>query len=182
MSEDGVETLELISPPPALAEAYLDMCREEIADDSRLSSVLPTTREELPSLFQSWAERERVGDESTLRVPQSEFWLVRNGAEVIGSCRLRHWLTAALERTGGQIDYGIRPSARRKGYGTRLLALTLAKARLMGLHQVLVTCRKDNTGSVRVIERNGGVLVNEYTHPTRGVAMQRYRIKLSAPG
>lgn len=179
MSQSTPETLELVSPTPALADAYLDMCREEIAHDSRLSSVLPTTYEELTPLFQRWTERERVGDESTGGVPQSEFWLVRNSTEVIGSCRLRHYVTPAPERTwGGQIDYGIRPSARRQRYGTRLLSLMLGKGRLMRMDEVYVSCRKANIGSVRVIERNGGMLLGEFPRPPDGEPILRYVIKL----
>ena len=179
MSQSTPETLKLVSPTPALEDAYLDMCREEIAHDSRLSSVLPTTHEELSPLLQRWTERERVGGESTGGVPQSEFWLVRNSTEVIGSCRLRHYVAPAPERTwGGQIDYGIRPSARRQGYGTRLLWLMLEKARLMGMGEVYVSCRKANIGSVRVIERNGGILLGEFPRPSDGEPILRYVIKL----
>jgi len=173
-----METLELISPTPVLADAYLDMCREEIADDSTLSGILPTTLDELLPFFQRWKEQERVGDQSTGGVPQSTYWLVQNGSEILGSSALRHCLTPSQEKSAGHIDYGIRPSARRKGYGNRLLALTLAKARLMGMREVLVMCRKANTGSVRVIERNGGVLLGESARPSDGEPILRYRIKL----
>jgi predicted acetyltransferase len=178
MSQSSEEKLELIPPTAALAEPYLDMCKEEIADDNRVSQVLPTTHEELPAIFRRWRARERSGDESTGGVPQSEFWLVRNGTEVIGSSRLRHFLTPALETISGHVDYGVRPSARRKGYGTRLLSLTLEKARLMGMREVVVMCRKANIGSARVIERNGGVLLGEVSHPTRGIPILRYLIRL----
>jgi predicted acetyltransferase len=178
MSDDNAETLELVTPTPALAEAYLDACREEVAHDARASEVVPTTIDGLRPLFQRWERQERTGDEATGGVPQSTFWLVRNGCEVLGSSTLRHRLTPQQRATVGHVDYGLRPSARRKGYGTRLLALTLARARLMGLDEVLVTCRKANTGSVRVIERNGGVLLGEYPRASDGEPMLRYSVKV----
>jgi predicted acetyltransferase len=173
-----MDTLELAGPTPALAEAYLEMCREEIADDHRLSGVLPTTLDDLLSSFQRWEEQERVGDESTGGVPCSTYWLVRNGREVLGSSRLRHWLTPDMEETTGHIDYGLRPSARGKGHGTTLLRLTLEKAREMGLREALVMCRKANVASARVIERNSGVLLGECTRATDGETILRYGISL----
>ncbi len=174
----AMDTLELISPTLELADAYLDMCREEIADDDRLSGVLPTTLDEVASILQRWQEQERIGDESTGGVRQSTYWLVSNGSRVLGSSTLRRSLPPASERTAGHIDYGIRPSERRKGYGTALLALTLAKAREAGMREAVVTCRRGNTASARVIERNGGVLLGESVRPADGAPILRYAIKL----
>jgi predicted acetyltransferase len=173
-----VETLELVNPTPELAEAYLQMCREEIAHDGRLSGILPTTLDELVPAFERWREQERIGDESTGGVPQSTYWLLRDRSELLGSSLLRHRLAPSQEQTVGHVDYGIRPSARRKGYGIRLLELTLARARLLGLREVFVMCRKANAASVRVIERNGGVLLGEYPRASDGELMLRYSIGL----
>jgi len=173
-----MDSLQLISPTPEFADSYLDMCREEIADDARLSGILPTTLDELLPVLQRWTEQARAGDESTGGVPQSTYWLVRNGTEVLGSSALRHRLPISLPDVAGQIDYGLRPSARGRGYGTVLLALTLGKARELGLREVLVTCRKSNIASMRVIERNGGVPLGELTRPSDGEPLLRYRIEL----
>ena len=61
-------------------------------------------------------------------IPATHYWLV-DGNEYIGEVSIRHRLTKKLKELGGHIGYGIRPSKRRKGYGTRLLALALKKAR-----------------------------------------------------
>ena len=71
---------------------------------------------------------------------------------LIGVSSLRHHLTHALEHHGGHIGYAIRPSERRKGYGTRLLAMTLDQ-HAMGFRRVLVTCDTDHIASARVIEK-----------------------------
>lgn len=118
-----------------------------------------------------------VGQEAGL-VPQTTFWLVRDHT-VIGVSRLRHHLTPDLEREGGHIGYDIRPSERRKGYGTRLLALTLEKARELGLRRVLVTCDTDNIGSARIIQKNGGRLEDETVSADSGKPVSRYWIDLS---
>ena len=77
---------------------------------------------------------------------------------IIGMSSLRHRLTDELLVSGGNIGYGIRPSERNKGYGTKQLALVLEKCRELGFEKVLVTCDGDNIASAKVAENNGGVL------------------------
>jgi predicted acetyltransferase len=111
-------------------------------------------------------------------VPQTNFWLVRSDGMILGASRLRHYLNPGLEIEGGHIGYDIRPSQRRHGYGTQILALTLVEARKLGLRRVLVTCDDDNVGSARIIERNGGVLQDLVTSPESGKLIRRYWISL----
>ncbi len=80
-------------------------------------------------------------------VPQSTFWLVRNGERILGCSRLRHALTSLLSHQGGHIGYDIRPNERGKGYGNLLFALTLRKARELGFREVLVTADEANVAS-----------------------------------
>lgn len=92
-------------------------------------------------------------------VPQTTYWLI-DDEEFIGEISIRHYLTDSLLRYGGHIGYGIRQSKWNLGYGTKMLALALKKAKTMGLEKVLITCDVDNIGSAKVIENNGGVLEN----------------------
>jgi len=112
-------------------------------------------------------------------VSHSTFWLAATDGRLLGVSNLRHRLTESLLRFGGHIGYGIRPSQRRKGYATRLLALTLEKAHGIGLTRVLLTCDKDNVASARVIERNGGQLENEAVIPETGKIKLHYWIDLA---
>jgi predicted acetyltransferase len=95
-------------------------------------------------------------------VTQTTFWLVRDGRTsfatrtIVGCSRLRHRLTESLETRGGHIGYDVRPSERRRGYGTLLLRLTLTEARRVGLTRVLITADESNVASWRIIEKNGG--------------------------
>ena len=111
-------------------------------------------------------------------VPQSGFWLVRNG-RMLGRINLRHSLTPELEHEGGHIGYDIRPSERRKGYGTLILDLTLDKARSRGLRRVLLTCDTDNIGSAKIIERNGGKLGGKAISNKSGKHISQYWIDLT---
>ena len=91
-------------------------------------------------------------------VPMNTYWLIRGRMQPVGISRLRHRLTESLLQRGGHIGYWIRPAERGKGYGTRLLALTCQKAKEIGIDRILVTCHRDNKGSIRIIEKNGGIL------------------------
>ncbi len=62
---------------------------------------------------------------------------------------------------GGHIGYDVRPSARRRGHATAMLAAVLARVQAMDVDPVLVTCDLDNVASRRVIESNGGVVEDE---------------------
>ena len=106
------------------------------------------------------------------------FWLVRGGTAIVGTSQLRHTLTPDLEHEGGHIGYNIRPSQRRKGYGTRLLGLLLGKARGLGLQRVLLTCDTDNVASARIIEKNGGRLDSDGISGKSGKPISRYWIEL----
>jgi predicted acetyltransferase len=116
------------------------------------------------------------------RAPQTVFILTRvapDGARVaLGVSKLRHYLTPTLEDVGGHIGYAIRPDERGKGYGVKILALTLPHARALGLARVLLTCDAANLRSARVIMRNGGVLTSEGHSPLRGDRVCRFWIAL----
>jgi predicted acetyltransferase len=111
-------------------------------------------------------------------VSETIFWLVDEHDNFIGEASIRHQLTPHLFTFGGHIGYIIAPQYRRKGYGTKILELSLAEAKKLGINRVLVTCDNTNTASARIIENNGGVFENEWPNPERGVIKRRYWIEL----
>lgn len=111
-------------------------------------------------------------------VPQADFWLVRDSSDMLGRVTLRDRLTPNLELVGGHIGYMIRPTERRKGYGTKILELALPKAREMGLDRVLITCKATNTASAKIIEKNGGVRTSDSINPDTDGLHYRYWIDL----
>jgi predicted acetyltransferase len=82
----------------------------------------------------------------------------------------------------GHIGYAVVPWKRGRGYATRALALLLQEVRGEGLEYVELTTEVTNLASCRVIEANGGVLVERFTLPSYygGKEDLRYRIFLGA--
>ena len=95
----------------------------------------------------------------------------------VGAVNIRHYLNESLLLNGGHIGDGVRPSERRKGYATQMIALALDECRALNIHKVLMVCDKNNIGSAKSIIRNGGILENEIE--VDGVTEQRYWIDLS---
>lgn len=110
------------------------------------------------------------------KTAQITYWLIEAAGKIVGVSRLRLELNEDLRQEGGNIGYDVPPSKRRRGYGTNLLRLTLEKAREHNLSRVLVTCNKDNIGSRKIIEANGGVLASEGISVKHGKPILRYWI------
>jgi predicted acetyltransferase len=99
--------------------------------------------------------------ESTQRsatlVPKTHRWALTDGS-FVGRISIHHQLTDALRVQGGHIGYDTVPSFRGRGVATEMLRQALPLARGLGFEEVLLTCDDTNAASIRVIERNGGVL------------------------
>jgi predicted acetyltransferase len=78
----------------------------------------------------------------------------------------------------GHIGYSVVPWKRGRGHATRALRDLLPDAALEGLRHVEICAEADNVASRRVVERNGGVLVEEFvTLPALGSRREvRYRV------
>jgi predicted acetyltransferase len=111
-------------------------------------------------------------------VAHETFWLVEDDAHVVGVSNLRLTLNDKLRKDGGNIGYGIRPTARRRGFATQILGETLQKAREHGITRALVTAEKGNTGSIKTILKNGGVWESEELLPAYNDVMQRFWIPI----
>lgn len=88
-------------------------------------------------------------------VPKTIFWLYVDDAPV-GMCKIRHYLTEALEQDGGHIGYAIRRSARGKGYGKLMMEKLVKEARELGLEKILLTIEPENKASIRMALSQGG--------------------------
>jgi predicted acetyltransferase len=96
--------------------------------------------------------------------------------EFVGAISLRHTIDhPMLASVGGHVGYGVRPSARRRGFASDALRQVVALAAARGIPRLLVTCDLDNVASARTIEANGGELEGELG------GKRRYWITTDAP-
>jgi predicted acetyltransferase len=117
--------------------------------------------------------------EETVReglVPATTFLGISCDGSLVGMIDIRHRLNDYLLNFGGHIGYSVRKSERKKGYATEMLALALKECINLNIEKILITCDKENTGSVKTIINNGGVLENEVADGNR--ITQRYWINL----
>ena len=169
----------LIEPSLGLKDTYAEMAREFVREGAQQGRW--AVDEASFERFVLELRRQARGDDlASGRVPQTTYWLLRSDGVIVGTSRLRHRLTPELEVFGGHIGYDVRPSERRKGYGTQLLALTLERARTLGITHVMLTCDDDNVASYRVMERNGGRLADRVNRPDTGRLARRYWFALDA--
>jgi predicted acetyltransferase len=111
----------------------------------------------------------------------STFLFAFDASRIVGRVSIRHELNDFLLRVGGHIGYVVVPEFRRQGYATAILRRSLEIAhRSLGLARVLVTCDDDNVGSIRTIEKNGGVLENVVSGPDLAKPKRRYWIDAGA--
>jgi predicted acetyltransferase len=122
------------------------------------------------------AEQERGEHLPANHVP-STFLFAFAGTSIVGRVSIRHSLNPHLERVGGHIGYVVVPEYRRRGYATAILRQSRQIARQkLGLTRVLVTCDDDNVGSIKAIEKNGGILESIVAVPDGDTLMRRYWI------
>jgi len=132
-------------------------------------------KENFAAYLKDLAQQEAGINLAPKRVAQTVYWLMEKQADgqivCLGRVTIRHQLTEYLRRIGGHVGYVIRPSARRQGYGSKLLALSLEKIKQgqpsLDENRVLLTCDETNLGSKKIIEKNNGILTatNEQEPP-----------------
>ena len=168
------DAIRLIPPSPTVHASYLDASAElrathgqgthwpgyDVVPGQRFSDAEVRT----PEGFARFAAATRAMADHDRALPagyvhDTRLWLVDEAVSpptFLGRISIRHELTRFLRDVGGHIGYVVRPSARRHGLATRMLAEALPVAADLGLNPVLITCDDDNLASAKVILANGG--------------------------
>ncbi len=132
--------------------------------------------EKAVALLDAWSRGERLVENW---VPMSTwFWELDGNLE--GVITLRHQLTPALKQKGGHIGYSVAKSFRRRGVASGMLKAVLHQCQGLGIERALLTCSSDNQGSVRTIEKHGGLLDREERSKSSGVIQRWYWIDVNS--
>ncbi len=184
--------VELLWPSRAYLPGYLDALNrgwspDNVHGDRARLEELEKIAQDGDAFLASLVDREARGTPILLpdgtrvpRLPGYRRWLW--DGEFCGTIGFR-WQpgTDALPpHVLGHIGYNVVPWKRNRGYATDALRLLLPDARAEGLQYVELTTEPHNAASQRVIEKNGGVLVEEFTAPAAYGHKRalRYRIRL----
>jgi predicted acetyltransferase len=169
--------MQLVRPGPEHLGSYVAALeREWSADNERgveaVRDELARIQADSAAFLASMEDREAKGppvsllDGSTAkRIPGFKRWMW--DGEFCGSIGLR-WqpgTTALPPHCLGHIGCAVVPWKQSLGYAKSALSLILPEARAVGLPYVEITTDPDNIASQRVIEANGGILVEHFTKP-----------------
>lgn len=78
----------------------------------------------------------------------------------VGYIGLRTEIDDNWKRWSGNLFYVIRKSYRGKGFGNKILELGIDEFRKLGYKEILCQSSTNNIYSSKVIEKNGGILIN----------------------
>lgn len=116
-----------------------------------------------PEVFPAWLESQiaRKYQRVSYYDTPTTVWLMYADSIPVGYIGIRTEIDENWKRWSGNLYYTLRQSARGKGFGTKMLALALDKCREAGMTEVFANASAGNTASARVIEKNGGILLEE---------------------
>ena len=112
----------------------------------------------------NWIEEDR-------KTIQDLFFLMKE-TSLLGAISIRY----KGDAVDGHSGFGIRPSERNKGCATKMLSLALPIIKNYGINPLILSCAKDNIGSAKTIQNNGGKYVQEIVDG--GEIVNIYHIKL----
>lgn len=96
-------------------------------------------------------------------VTDTFFAIRKDDGKVIGIIDLRHTLNDFLKDLGN-CGYSVRPSERKKGYATEMLHQLLQAAKEAGMKELHISVEKENTASIKVIQKNGGMYERSFLY------------------
>lgn len=140
------------------AEAYIDELR---TSNSKFNGCDDLEKFED---YRKWVDR--VGDwNKGVNLPDDyaqaiTYFVVRaKDNKIIGMVNIRYGVTEENIKKGvGHIGSGVRPTERRKGYGTEILKICLEECKKYNLPEIHLNVNDENLSAIRTIEKNKGKL------------------------
>ena len=181
--------MELVWPAAEYLSSYVHALEQGWSPDNRRPQA---GREELERIAQdpdrflaNQIDREGKGPPVILpngatvpRLPGYHRWMWDGEFCGVIGFRWQPGTTALPSHCLGHVGYAVVPWKRQRGYATRALKLLLPLVRQEGLAHVELIAVADNIASQRVIEANGGTLVERFRQPAvhGGAESVRFRI------
>ena len=150
-----MEELRLVRPSLEHKKLYEEMMDEWEAFGGRLNpgALRRYSRVEQKNVtYEKWLEWVEEDRETV-----QELFFLMGDNNILGAISIRY----KCADVDGHSGFGIRPSERKKGYATKMLSLALPVMRNYGINPVVISCAKDNLGSAKTIQNNGGKFIRE---------------------
>ena len=173
-----MEQLSLVIPSIKYKDKAIEYIKEHYQYNSHINGCGGLDR--YIDNYEEWVKKiydESVTEPTEKLVPAETYYLVRRDDDkIIGMTNIRLFLNDNLEKCGGHIGYGIRPTERRKGYNKINLYLGLLVCKKHGIKIAKLDCDEDNLGSKKTMEALGGILVRRSYDESHECYVLRYEI------
>ena len=174
--------MKLVFPSITYKEKAIEYIREFYEYGSEINGSGSLDQYLKESTYEAWIEKV-IRDLDIANIPEGKvpaityFYIRESDDKIVGMINIRLALNDFLRTEGGHIGYSVRPTERRRHYGTEILAAALKVCDTIGIKEVLVSCDKSNPASAGVIKNCGGQLKREFYSETYHAIVQMYKIE-----
>ncbi|MDX1490804.1 MAG: GNAT family N-acetyltransferase [Pseudohongiellaceae bacterium] len=107
-------------------------------------------------------------------LPSTTYYAVENN-EILGAIRVRRGRNKIADKLIGYIGFETKPSARRRGIATRLLAWVAANVLTA---DTIITCEESNSASKKVLEKFGATYLDKSHDENSQTNYLRYKLQI----
>ena len=175
------EELFFVEPSTTYAEEISAYREEMLAAESSFDGCLSMRRMPDPKEYADYC----IGFANPSRVLKGNgargtvlLCIRKSDNKMVGCMQVHHVLNEQMRNITGHVGYSVRPSERRKGYATRMLAKAKDYLTSFGFSEMYISCMVENEASRRTILANGGKYIETVYLEADGVDLERYRIKI----
>lgn len=170
-----------VEPSMTYAEEISAYREEMLAAESSFDGCLSMKRMPDPKEYveycTAFANPSRVLKENGARGTVL-FCIRKSDNKMVGCMQVHHVLNKQMRDITGHVGYSVRPSERRKGYATQMLAKAKDYLSAFGFSEIYISCLPENEASRRTILTNGGEYIKTVYLEADEVNLERYKIKI----
>ncbi|WP_339020129.1 GNAT family N-acetyltransferase [Spiroplasma endosymbiont of Atherix ibis] len=150
--------IKLVKPKIDYEQKLVNAIKEFFKVDNIKSGIEGSSNIVSYDSIQKWLDFINKKDLDSNLVPFIQYLVINESDDLVGFVNIRLSLNSYLLNFGGHIGYSVVTSQRQKGYATEILKQAIKECQKNNIFEILVTCKKDNIISEKVIRKNNGIL------------------------